>query len=329
MAIIENMLKSFEMIIIVTCIYGVSAIFAKDLVDHNVNEQCWKKDIKRDRNVKMIKRIESTLVEYPFCFTIAGDTSATVMPPSLAQDQIFCALLSAMEQLNPRPVFFVSLGDFSGPGTLIEHHRYLNIVNRSSLPDLAVIGNHDLDDKTGWDNFHNIYGTENYSFEYGNTSFIVINSHCNNGLGQPAGPRKADLVFLESSLKKTHQPLKIVFMHMPPNFNEHYEPQSDWGFKNYEEDFLKIIKQYGVKLVCCAHVIAYDYYVYEGVAFVTSGGGGWGVDTRYRNRPPLRGSFYHFVQVLIDENGCIKGQIYRAYRNLQIKPDLAYSFELQ
>jgi hypothetical protein len=278
--------------------------------------------ITRDRNAAMIARIQAAPVTYPLRFTIAGDTGAF---PNPVGDAIFGELLRQMEQLNPRPLFYVNLGDFSGPGTPARHTHYLRLVERFSLPNLCVFGNHDSDSPAGWETFCNIHGPQNYQFVCGHTRFIAINAQIHTC----GGPREEDLAFLEECLRDDDHRVRVVLMHMPPNFNGHYAPHAEWGFTKLEREFLAIIKQQKVNLVCCAHVIAYDYRVHEGIPFVVSGGGGWGLCSHFCGpchsaAPPSRGSFYHFVEVTIAETGVISGRVIRAFEG--VKADPAYAF---
>ncbi len=231
------------------------------------------KTLPSNRNARTIKQIESTEVRYPYTFVFGGDCRAT---PNPTGDGIFSQLLKQMEQLDPKPAFFLNLGDFSGPGTIERHKSYLDIVSKSTIPILHIIGNHDVDDNQGWKNFHDIYGPENFQFAFGNTLFVAINCH----LGTD-GPRTEDLVFLENALKDDSYSVRILLMHMPPSLNKHYAPVAEWGFSNNEKEFLNIVKAHKIKMVCCAHVIAYDYYVYENTPYVVSGGLGWGLHDGY------------------------------------------------
>lgn len=261
-----------------------------------------------NRNVNVIKQIESAEVKYPYTFVFGGDCGATANPTG---DGIFSQILTQMEQLEPKPKFFVNIGDFSGPGTLERHKSYLNLISKSTIPILHVIGNHDVDDNQGWKNFHDIYGPENFSFAFGNTLFVAINSQMSTG-----GPRTEDLIFLEKAFKRTPYPVRILLMHMPPNLNKHYTPVPEWGFTKNEKEFLNIVKANKIKMICCAHVIAYDYYVYDNIPYVVSGGLGWGLHDGFGylwGTPPHRGAFYHFVAVTVSKDGEISGRIIRAF----------------
>ena len=87
-------------------------------------------------------------------------------------------------------------------------------------------------------------------------------------------------------------------MHMPPHLDGRYAPHEEWGFKQREEEFLEILHRHGVALVCCAHGLAFDTCVHEGVRYVMSGGGGTGLCSHLRGvcaagegRPDFVGSW--------------------------------------
>src|SRR5688572_29186756 len=98
------------------------------------------------RNLLMAQRIGAAPVEYPFSFVVAGDSGAWADPTA---DAIFSQLLDQVARLRPAPLFFANLGDFAGPGTPERHEHYLRLVAELPLPNLCIVGNHDLDDAGG------------------------------------------------------------------------------------------------------------------------------------------------------------------------------------
>lgn len=272
-----------------------------------------------ERNAEMIARIEAAPVRYPFSFVVAGDSGAW---PSPFADAIYSQLLRQMASLDPPPLFFANLGDFAGPGTPERHEHYLRLVDGLPLPNLCVVGNHDLDDPVGAATFEQIHGPFNYSFAYGKTRFVAL--HCQMGTD---GPREEDLAYLDACLRGDDHQHRVVLMHMPPRLGGHYAPHAESGFSNHEAEFLTLLKEHGVKLVCCAHVVAYDYHMHEGIAFVVSGGGGIALCSHFDGacssppgNLPQRGSFYHFVQITVEESGAIAGRVVRAFEEVDAEP---------
>ena len=109
-------------------------------------------------------------------------------------------------------------------------------------------------------------------------------------------------------------------MHMPPHLDGRFAPHVEWGFRQREAEFLALLRARGVKLVCCAHGLAFDETVHDGIRFVMSGGGGTGVGSHFRGictegagRPENRGSLYHAVEIIVSEPGAISGRVIQAF----------------
>jgi hypothetical protein len=276
------------------------------------------------RNSAMAERIGSTPVRYPFCFVVAGDRGAW---PDPTADGIYSQLLRQVARIEPAPVFFANLGDFAGPGTPDRHERYLRLVDGLPVPNICVVGNHDLDDEAGPDAWSRVHGPTNFDFAYGNTHFVAIDG-APGEVGEVdiptdvpvAGPREEALEFLERSLEAADAPHRVVLTHMPPHLGGRYEPHPEWGFQAREEEFLSLLRRHGVALVCCAHGLAFDHHVHDGIHFVMSGGGGTGLCSDFRGicaegegHPADRGSLFHAVQIEIGENGAVSGKVLQAF----------------
>jgi len=275
----------------------------------------------------MADRIESTPVSYPFRFVVAGDSGAW---PDPTADGIFGQLVGQVGGLDPAPVFFANLGDFAGPGTLARHEHYLRLVDPLRVPNVCVVGNHDLDDESGSDAFARVHGPANFQFAYGHTRFVAIDAAPGSvgeidipGAGTPEGtegPREEALEFLVNALEAATEPHRVVLMHMPPHLDGHLAPHEEWGFKRREDEFLSLLHRHGVKLVCCAHGLAFDHTVHDGIHFVMSGGGGTGlcshlhgICTAGPGHPEDRGALFHAVEVSVTEAGEVSGRVIQAF----------------
>jgi hypothetical protein len=274
----------------------------------------------------MARRIENTGVRHPFTFVVAGDSGAY---PDPTADAIFSGLVDQIAGLDPAPVFFANLGDFAGPGTMDRHDRYLRLVEPLNVPNICVLGNHDVDDASGPQSFEEVHGPSSFGFAYGNTRFLVMRSVPGiigdieiptEGPLAGAGPREDDLAFLESALDGAAEPHRIVMMHMPPYLGGRYSPHDDWGFTQHEAEFLDILRTHRVKLVCCAHGLGFDTVVHRGIRFVMSGGGGTGLCSHFRGvctqgpgRPEDRGAIFHATEITVTESGDISGRVIQAF----------------
>ena len=150
----------------------------------------------------MAERIGATPVRYPFSFVIAGDSGAW---PDPTADAIFAQLLTQTAELRPAPVFFANLGDFAGPGTRERHEHYLELVAPLPVPNVCLIGNHDLEDPRGAEAWAAVHGPRNFHFGYGATRFVAIDGASGQAgeLGDTtpadtAGPGVEALAFLDA-----------------------------------------------------------------------------------------------------------------------------------
>ena len=290
------------------------------------------------KNLEMVDRIEATPVVDPFSFVVAGDSGAWADPTA---DGIFSELVRQVAELQPPALFFANLGDFAGPGTASRHEHYLRLVEPLAIPNLCIVGNHDLDDPDGWATFRRIHGPANFTFAYGRTRFVAL--HAEPGVpgevdvpGQgsaagTAGPRDEDLAFLDDALRDAGEPNRVVLMHMPPHMGGHYAPHEDWGFRQREHEFFTLLRIHDVKLVCCAHGLAFDEHVHDGVRVVMSGGGGTGLCSDRRGictagpgRPEDRGALFHAVEVTVGGTGEISGRVIQAFSGATAPARIAF-----
>ena len=206
------------------------------------------------------------------------------------------------------------------------HEDWLRLVEPLGLPNICVVGNHDLDEPGGRDAWSRVHGPVNYEFAHGHTRFVVLDGvpgelgEVDIDVSAVEGPREEALEFLEASLSAATEPHRVVLTHCPPAFGGRFEPHPEWGFTVREREFLDIVERHGVGLVCCAHALFFDQFVHRGTRFVVSGGGGSGLCSHYRGvcaagdgRPEDRGALFHAVQITIGEDGAIGGRVLQAF----------------
>ena len=279
----------------------------------------------------MVTRIAQPAPGEPVRFAVAGDSGAWADPTA---DGIFSALVEQVAALDPPAAFFANLGDFAGPGTAERHEHYLRLVEPLSVPNICVVGNHDLDDPSGWDTFERVHGPVNFDFGCGHVRFVVLHSQPSEvgvmDVDVPPeglrGPREEDLAFLDERLRTAPEPRRVVLMHMPPNLYRHYAPHEEWGFRQLEREFLALLHDHAVGLVFCAHGLAFDDHVRGGVRFVMSGGGGTGLCSHFRGactagegHPEDRGALFHAVVFEIADSGEVSGRVLQAFDSLGAK----------
>jgi len=100
-----------------------------------------------------------------FSFAVIGDSRENI--PAYGE------IISMINEINPKPLFVIHLGDLVRNGTKEEYAEFMDISGNLNTSFLAVAGNHDLRGK-GKKFFLNLFGPLNYFFDYGNNRFIVL-----------------------------------------------------------------------------------------------------------------------------------------------------------
>lgn len=120
--------------------------------------------------------------------------------------------------------FGISLGDLVGDD-LVLHEPYKEAIKHIGKPWYNVMGNHDMNydvtaDSLSDESFEHNFGPNNYSFNYANAHFIVLDNilypNPRTGKGYLGGFRKDQLDFVENVLKYVPKDKLIVLsFHIP------------------------------------------------------------------------------------------------------------------
>lgn len=233
----------------------------------------------------------------PFTFVVFGDNR----PGSIGKGQpaVFKKILRQIDALDP--AFAVNTGDcIYGAPTLKQieqqYKEYKNTV--SSLLKTKVylaVGNHEIrESKLCQDFFQKELGSLYYSFDFGNSHFIVLNSEV---VGQAHRITGEQLEWLKQDLFKSraarhrfvflHQPLYPVDGHMGRCLDKYPE----------ERDALhRLFVRNRVTAVFAGHEHLFHAEQRNGVWYIITGGGGAPLYPSYK----LEGDFHHYVIVSID-----------------------------
>ena len=119
------------------------------------------------------------------------------------------------------------------------------------------------------------FGDDNYSFEYGGTSFIVLNSSV--GFDDSEVPHEWDrqLSFLSSSLSDAQANGSnhiLVFAHHPL-YAEHPEEEDSWAALpgDKRKILLDLFESHGVSAVFAGHLHRCHYVNHKGIQMITTG----------------------------------------------------------
>ena len=205
-----------------------------------------------------------------FRFAVVGDSG------SGGKGQLaVAALLGRLE-----PDLVLHTGDVVYPAGQERHYNrrffapYRNLIK--TVPVFPVLGNHDVmrgDGTAFLENFHPTLESPRgskryYSFDWGNTHFVALDSELYHGDRGSDPERQKD--FLEQDLAASRKRWKIAFLHRSP-----YGSSRHGGDGRVREDLEPLFARHAVDLVFSGHDHVYERTVpIRGVTYVVSGGGG-------------------------------------------------------
>ncbi len=206
----------------------------------------------------------------PFSFAFMGDTHNHI--------SVLEQIVAEIDMTDTR--FACNGGDLVHYGSSEEYARAMDALGSFECPVFTLPGNHDLRNE-GYFHYVENLGPLRYFFDYSGVRFIFF------GTLKP-DPSEKELDWLKGVLQGEHI---VVFTHIPP-----VDP---WGgmrimYKNRDaaEEFMNLMSERGVDLVCCSHFHDYKEFKYRGVHYLISGGaGGFMLNPRAK---------YHYVLVEFD-----------------------------
>ncbi|MGJ1432111.1 calcineurin-like phosphoesterase C-terminal domain-containing protein [Sphingobacterium spiritivorum] len=152
-------------------------------------------------------------------------------PQAYTLDELEFFKKGVIDQIGDKQIakFGISLGDLVGDDLSL-HPAYQTTIAKMGLPWFQVMGNHDMNydattDSLSDESFEATFGPNNYSFNYGNAHFIVLDDilypHPTKGKGYLGGFRKEQLDFVENDLKLVPKDRLIVLAFHIPLLMEH------------------------------------------------------------------------------------------------------------
>ncbi|GAB2944616.1 metallophosphoesterase [Hymenobacter coalescens] len=127
-----------------------------------------------------------------------------------------------------RGVAFVAIaGDISDFGLIREMRWVHDRLKKLRVPYLTVIGNHDHV-ANGREAYQKVYGPLNYSFEYGATRFVFVDT---NGREYGFNGRVPDVSWVQQALSSPAPGIKrqVVMSHVPPH-DADFDPQLEMPY---------------------------------------------------------------------------------------------------
>ncbi len=252
----------------------------------------------RARLVTKIDRLNSS--KTPFRFAALGDNRGNA--------KIYRTLLDKISTFKPD--FAVNTGDLiTNSGHLYQWEEFIDWSSGYDFPILPVVGNHDVDNARSEKMYRDIFSLPGeevyYSFTYGNSQFIVLDSEIPGEIGSITGEQ---LEWLRQTLMNSSPAHRFVFFHRPMYadslIGRHFGSCLD-RYPQERDTLLALLKRYNVDIVFVGHEHLFRKSIYDGVMQIITGGAGAPLYAEEKN-----GGFYHFI--LVDAEGKkIEGTLYK------------------
>lgn len=250
-----------------------------------------------DNNQSNVKMLEDNKGAY-FSFIVLGDNhSGLIFNDAATLKEIWH--INREDRFRKVPVDLVLFaGDITLDGKRSHYEDYKKIQKLIKFPVIAAIGNHDNREL-----FQEFCGEKQFSFVNRNSYFIILD----NEEGQL---REEQFRWFEEELKKGKEYDHIfIVMHKPP-----YDPyqqewynmdNSPWAYR-----FRKLCSENNVDIVFTGHKHLFDHEKFDGVDYITTGGGGMLIEI-----PERDGGYLHYVRVMVNHD-------YVTYEVRKISPPL-------
>ncbi len=233
----------------------------------------------------------------PFTFFAVSDNHSD----SAAHQRV----LNRMLANDAVPVLLLNAGDFTGNSGAAQYNTYFNLerplLNHTVL--YPAIGNHDIDTMSYWYRFFALPGNERYySVRCGNSAFYCLNAF--ESLGSSSSQYQWLLAALRADSADPEVRHRFAWFHYPP-----YTTSTVYsGYTEARQYACPLFERYGVDVVFCGHVHAYEHSAVNGVHYITTGGGGATLSTGWNAVQPwtvYREACYEFVRVDVGTDSVI------------------------
>ena len=225
-----------------------------------------------------------------FDFVVIGDNQNY---DPVGQPEVFKQMLAEFNIL--KPAFVIDDGDLilggAAEGLPPQWAYFESVIAKLQVPFFPVPGNHDISDAASEQLYMQHMGPTRYTFRYGNSLFIVLDSEEVGALDRIPD---AQIDWLKQQLASAGD-VKNIFLHLhQPFFTDVDELGKPVDWHEHWSNVADAIKGYPVCAVFAGHIHIYRYCGQrDGVHYLISGGAGVGSN----NTPEEEGNFKHFLLV--------------------------------
>ncbi|HLH53715.1 MAG TPA: metallophosphoesterase [Verrucomicrobiae bacterium] len=233
--------------------------------------------------------------DQPFSFVVFGDNRGA--DPGDPPATFFEVLDSAGKE---HPAFVLDTGDMiyghSRDEEIVrsEWRAYLRAVGRLSAPIFHAPGNHDIWDQKSARIYQELFGPTYYSFSYGNSLFIALDTETAR-----AQIDQAQYDWLRQELRQCTHSNVFLFFHHPLFPVESGIGTSLDRYPAQRNELHQLFVRYRhiVRAVFAGHEHLYAFKERDGIAYYTSGGAGAPLYTA-----PELGGLHHYLAVHVNGN---------------------------
>ncbi len=240
-----------------------------------------------------LTRLEQSSPSSPdrFDFIVVGDSN-TLKP--LEASPFFT---QSIEEFNIlKPDFVLHVGDIilggSADGVPPQWDHFDQIIAKCEPPFLPIPGNHDISDEATEQIWQDRIGPTHYSFQYGNSFFIFLNSE---EVGAVERISNEQVAWLKHELESTNAKNVFLFLHQPYFEHEGDPDTAPTYWEKHWANVAGVLKGHPVKAVFSGHRHLYrDCGLREGVRYVICGGA-----SVYGKSDEATGGFNHYLKVQV------------------------------
>jgi len=182
--------------------------------------------------------------------------------------------------------FALALGDVTFRGSAWDYRIYNRIRAAIKYPVVSAVGNHD--DDHGRELYGKNVGMSEYAFSCRNSYFIILDNAIND-------ISDTQFTWFEEELKKSsgyaHRFVAIHKNPFSPYLQSWYRP----GLSAWSRRFMKLCEEHKVDIVFSGHEHMFHEGVFNGVRYLTSGGGGM-----LTTIPASGGGYLHYLVVRVN-----------------------------
>ncbi|MFP4458687.1 MAG: metallophosphoesterase [Candidatus Zixiibacteriota bacterium] len=285
----------------------------------------------------VIDSIQSDSHDFPLRFIAFGDNYSV--------NSTFIEFIDYVnDHLADSIDFAMGVGDFAAGGELSKYNEYLDIIDGANFPILNTIGNHEVNDDAGEDNFIDIFGPSDYYFDYMDCRFIGLQNSHPASIPDISGEymryelTESQLTWYESLVSEWDGKV-FAFMHAPPYLRGHITlgTMGGSGYNPYgsgpsgSDEFIRINRDHNVSMVFAGHLHCYDRWqpdddIHGETVYFITGGAGAPINP-WPYLAPYGGDFNHFMLIEVNEDGSVDGRIYKLGEEAGHDPDYDFHYD--